>query len=355
MQKKPTLKSLAAELGLSITTVSRALADYSDVSLKTREQVRSAAERVGYVANQNARRLVTGRTDMVGIVLPFPPDDVDVPEVNDPFINEFLRHIAHGLQQLPHLDLVVGYAHDDGDPLGAYERFVQGRRVDGFFVTRTLARDERVDYLLRHNMPFVCHGRTEHAERHAWVDTDARRGFEAATQRLLELGHERIALVNIPDRYNTARLRAQGYRCAMQSAGLGAVTRNCELTMHRGYEASLALLRAPAPPTALLCSTDILAVGAMRAVREEGLTPGRELSVIGADNLPLARFLEPDLASMTYSYEQVGHVMVEMLERQLRDRRVAPEHHLVDFELVERGSMGPRPVSSAPTMEEFTE
>ena len=125
-------RSLATELGLSITTVSRALGGYSDVSPKTREKVRATAERAGYVANQNARRLVTGRTNMVGIVLPFPPDEDDAPDVNDPFINEFLRHIAHALQRLPQLDLIVGYAHDDHDRLGVYDRFVQGRRVDGF-------------------------------------------------------------------------------------------------------------------------------------------------------------------------------------------------------------------------------
>ena len=344
---KPTLKSLAAELGLSITTVSRALADYSDVSSTTREQVRSAAERVGYVPNQNARRLVTGRTDMVAIVLPFPPDDADAPDVNDPFISDFLRHVAHGLRHLPYLDLVVGYAHEDHGQLGVYERFVRGHRVDGFFVTRTLTHDGRIEYLLEQNMPFVCHGRTQHADRHAWVDTDARRAFEAATRRFVDLGHERIALVNMPKRYYTAGLRTEGYVAAMQAAGLDIDSRHCEVTMQNGYATALSLLRSPEPPTALLCSTDILAVGAMRAIREAGQTPGREVSVIGADNLSLARLLEPELASMTYSYEHVGNVMVQMLEKQLRNKRIVPQNHLVDFTLIERGSLGPRHASRA--------
>lgn len=278
---------------------------------------------------------------MVGIVLPFPLDEADAPEVNDPFINEFLRHIAHALQRLPHLDLIVGYAHEDRDPLGVYKRFVQGRRVDGFFVARTLTADDRVDYLLKHKVPFVCHGRTRHAEQHAWVDTNATQAFEAATRRLLALGHERIALLDMPARYYTSGLRVRGYATAMQSVGLDVVTSECEPKMQRGHEIARSMLQGGEPPTAFLCSSDILAVGAMRAVRECGLRPGREVSIIGADNLPLARLLEPDLASMSYSYEQVGKVMVDMLEQQLGRQEIVPQQKLFDFEFIERGSLGP--------------
>lgn len=338
MVTKPTLKSLATELGLSITTVSRALANYPEVSARTRDQVRAAAQRVGYVPNQTARRLVTGRTNAIGIVLPSPSDD---PYVNDPFINELLRHIAHALQRLPQLDLVVSYAHSDQDTLDIYKRFVQGGRVDAFFIARTLVRDERVEYLLQQGIPFVCHGRTQIADQHAWVDTDARRGFAAATEHLLALGHRRIVLLNLPAQYFTARLRADGYAAAMQVAGLEVVVNDCELSMRSGYEVAAALLRHPNPPTALVCATDIIAVGAMRAIRESGQTPGKRISVIGTDNLALVRLLEPNLASVTYSYQRLGRVMVSMLERQLANREILPEHQLIDFQLIERGSLGP--------------
>ena len=341
MVTKPTLKSLAAELGLSITTVSRALADYSDVSPTTRDLVRAAAERVGYVPNQAARHLVTGRANAVGIVLPSPNDELYDPYVNDPFFNELLRHIVYALQDLPQLDLIVSYAHADQDTLDIYKRFAQGHRVDGFFVARTYVHDKRVDYLLKQGIPFVCHGRTQNADRHAWVDTDARQGFKVATQHLVTLGHERIVLLNLPTDYHTAHLRAQGYTEAMQAAGLEIASRHCELRMQSGYETALALLQSTTPPTALLCSTDIIAVGAMRAIRQLGLTPGEEVSVLGTDNLALVRLLEPDLASITYSYQHVGRVMVEMLERQLTNRPTLPEHQLIDFQLIERRSLGP--------------
>ena len=340
---KPTLKSLAAELGLSITTVSRALAGYADVSPSTREQVRLAAERAGYVPNLNARRLVTGRTDAVGIVLPFPADELFDPYVNDPFINELIRHLAHALQRLPELDLIVGYAHRDQDLLDVYKRFIRGRRVDAFFLPRTEVQDQRVEYLLGQGIPFVCHGRTQYSDRHAWVDSNAKQGFAGATRRFLKLGHERIALLNMPARYFTAGLRAEGYAETMRAAGLEALVKDCELRMQSSYLAAKALLQSPAPPTALLCATDILAVGALRAVRELGRVAGKDVSVIGADNLPLARLLEPDLASMTYSYEHISSVMVTMLKQQLADQQILPAHQLIDFQLIERGSLGPYP------------
>ena len=345
MTTKTTLKTLAADLGLSITTVSRALAGYSDVSPKTREQVRLAAERVGYIPDHSARRLVTGRTNTVGVVLPFPNDVFYDPYVNDPFVNEILRHSVHALQRLPHMDLIVAYAHGSQDTLDIYKRFVQGSRVDGFFVTRTHVHDERVDYLLKQGMPFVCHGRTDRQDEHAWIDTDARQGFAKATQQFLALGHQRIVLLNLPAYYFTAQLRAEGYTASMQAASLEAVAVNCELRMHSGYETALSLLQSGQPPTAFLCATDIIAVGVMRAIREARLTPGKEVSVMGTDNLPLARLLEPDLASMSYSYEHVGHVMVDMLERQLVAQRIMPQHELIDFQLIERDSLGPCIVS----------
>lgn len=341
MANKPTLKSLAAELGLSITTVSRALANYPDVSPKTREQVRIAAERVGYVPDQSARRLVTGRTNTVGVVLPFPSDEFHDPYVNDPFVNEILRHSAHALQRLPDMDLIVSYAHSSQDTLNIYKRFVQGRRVDGFFITRTQVHDQRVEYLLEQGVPFVTHGRTQSADKHAWVDTDARQGFANTTQRFIALGHQRIVLLNLPAPYFTAQLRAQGYTAAMESAGLESRVINCELRMQSGFETAMNSLRGPNPPTAFLCATDIIGVGAMQAIREAKLSPGQEVSVVGTDNLPLARLLEPNLASMTYSYQHVGHVMVDMLERQLGERRIVPQHELIDFALIERGSLGP--------------
>ncbi len=311
------------------------------MSPKTRERVRSAADRVGYVPNESARRLVAGRTNAVALVLPYPSDEAYDPYVNDPFINELLRHLSHALQRLLQIDLIVSYAHRHDDMLNIYQRFVRGHRVDAFFVPRTQVPDPRVDYLLENGVPFVCHGRTEHSDEHAWVDTDARSGFAAATRRLLELGHERIALLNLPTEYFTSTLRASGYTDSMSAAGLPVNVASCDLRMESGYQTALSLLQSPVRPTALLCGTDIVAVGAMRAIRELGLAPGKDVSVVGADNLPLSRLLEPDLASLTYSYEDISAVMVDMLEHQLVERTIIPDHHLFDFQLIERESLGP--------------
>jgi len=337
---KATLKTLASELGLSITTVSRALAGYSDVSATTRERVHAMAQQLGYVPNQSARRLVTGRSNAVGIVLPFPGNDSHDPYVTDPFINEILRHIAHALQHRQNLDLIVGYAHDNDDVINTYQRFVQGQRVDGFLLTRTYRDDPRVDYLLKQGIPFVCHGRTQRMAEHAWVDTDATQGFMAATQRLQTLNHQQITLLNIPEHFYSAALRAQGYTQAMHAAQLNTNIIHCELRLQSAYDIVLDLLRSATPPTAFLCASDILAVGALRAIRDQNRVPGRDISVIGTDDLPLARLLEPDLASLGYSFQHTGAVMMDMLHQQIAARRIIPNHKLIDFQLHDRPSLG---------------
>ena len=338
MTTKPTLKSLAAELGLSITTVSRALADYSDVSPRTRQRVRQAARQIGYIPNQSARRLVTGRADAVGMIVPLPDD-----QLHDPFISELLVHIAQALHKLPHLDLLLSYAPEDNQggtsELEIYRRFIQGRRVDAFIVARTRHNDPRTDFLLQHKVPFISHGRTRYKEKHAWVDTDAQAGFALATGRLLELQHRRIALLNLPSDLFTAELRSLGFQAAMNAAGLTGTIVNCELQEQSAYQSSRELLRQTSAPTALLCASDTLALGALKAVRELGLTPGRDVSIIGCDDLPLVRLLEPELTSLGYSFQQIGEIIVGLLQQYLQQPH-SPPSQLMQYQLHERGSIG---------------
>lgn len=331
---KPTLKSLAAELGLSITTVSRALADYDDVSPKTRTRVKQVAQRLGYIPNQSARRLVTGRADAVGMIVPLPHD-----ELHDPFISELLVHIAQALHRLPHLDLLLSYAHQGDSELDIYRRFVQGRRVDAFIIARTRKNDPRVDFLLHHHMPFISHGRTGQSADHAWVDTDARHGFALATRRLIEYHHRRIVLLNLPSDLYTAELRSIGFHTEMSAAGLAGTVVNCELQERSAYQTTLGLLRQTPAPTALLCASDVLALGALKALRELGLSPGKDVSIVGCDDLSLVRLLEPELASLSYSFQHLGEVMVDLLQQAMQQTGSLPRQ-LIRYQLVERKTLG---------------
>lgn len=338
MTTKPTLKSLAAELQLSVTQVSRALAGYDDVSPATRSRVREAARRVGYAPNLTARRLVTGRANAIAMIVPLPND-----ELHDPFVSELLIHITQAMQDSPHLDLLLSYAAVGAQELELYQRFISSRRVDGFILIRTQYNDPRIQLLLEHKIPFITHGRSRCSDQHAWVDTDAMQGFADATKRLLELQHHHIALLNLPADLYTASLREEGFRHQLAERGLSGTVINCSLQQHSAYQATVQLMQQQSPPTALLCSSDILALDALKALRELGLNPGSDVSVIGCDDLPLVHVFEPELASLSYSFQTMGELLVRSLQAILQPAHGLLPQRLVQYELQQRATLAACP------------
>jgi len=202
-----------------------------------------------------------------------------------------------------------------------YRRLVDGRRADAMIVVRTRAHDERVEFLKERGLPFVTHGRTARPEAHAFIDGDGAAGFCDATHLLASLGHRRIAHLAAPKDFMFARLRRRGWL-----AGLGEHDLTSEFeaasepTELGGYEAARALLARPRPPTALLCATDSIAVGALRALKEAGLEAGQDVAVIGHDNLPSAAFTDPPLSTMEIDAPDVGRELAELLMARLGGR-----------------------------------
>jgi LacI family transcriptional regulator len=209
-----TLKELARSLDLSITTVSRALAGYSDVAARTRERVRAAAAAHDYRPHALARRLQKGRSEAVALVLPAEPGHFD-----EPLFMEMIVAIGARLARAD-LDLIVMAAREGPEEDKAYRRLVEGRRADAAIVVRTRRRDTRIRYLLDHGFPFVAHGRSEEPGDYAFVDGDGEAAFRAATAMLAARGHRTIALINAPEQFMFAHLRAKGWRTALAEAGL---------------------------------------------------------------------------------------------------------------------------------------
>jgi LacI family transcriptional regulator len=339
-----TLARIAARLGLSVTTVSRALAGYDDVARATRQRVAAEARRIGYRPNTIARRLQSGRTDAVGIVLPTGPGQFD-----DPFFLRLLAAIGPRLRAAG-LDLLVTTARPGAEEMEAYRHLVEGRRVDGMLLARTRVRDPRIAYLQIQDMPFVAHGRSVTRTPFAHVDIDSETAFHDATMRLIGLGHTRIGLIGAPAAYMFARLRRAGWRRALAEAGLPACHHEAaEPTEENGSIIARRMLAAPAPPTALLCATDRLAVGALHALSAAGLRAGRDVSVIGYDDLPQATYTAPPLTTIAQPIGEAAVLLVEML-LSLRDG-ISPAtlHRILPARLVPRGSDGPAPRAGTAT------
>ena len=276
------LKQLSRVLGLSPTTVSRALNGYSEVSEATRQRVVAAAAELGYKPNFAARRLALQKSETVGII--YPPD---VGELGDPRFLEVVGGLTERFGELG-IDLLIVTTRQQ-DELSTYARMVQGRRVDSLLVARTRVDDSRIDYLLEAGFPFIAYGRTSRSDEHPWFDFDNALGTELAMQRLLGFGHRRIAYVQAPQALSFAAQRFDGYRRGLQQAGLAERAEwvvPCGMSRRAGFDAMHHLLALPQRPSAVIVDNNLAGIGAVRALLDAGVALGRDMSVIVYDGVP---------------------------------------------------------------------
>ncbi|GAB3260474.1 helix-turn-helix transcriptional regulator [Chitinimonas naiadis] len=276
------LKALSQTLNLSMTTVSRALNGYSDVSEKTRERVIAAARTLGYQPNPVARSLAMGRANAIGIVHPLEHGDVA-----DPRFLEVVAGLTEGLAPA-NIDLLIASATHRGE-LDTYDRLVHGKRVDGFILARTLCQDERIDYLRQAGIPFLAYGRSAQCEQYPWFDFDNEAGTVLAVERLLELGHRQIGYIHASLQYNFAHQRYAGFERSLRQHGLPLQPQwrlSAGLARSSGHAAMTALLDLAERPSAVIVDNNLAGEGAIRALLDRGIALGRELSVIVYDGIP---------------------------------------------------------------------
>lgn len=341
-----SIARLADHLGLSAGTVSRALNGYTDIAVKTRERVQEAAREFGYRPSSAARRLARGVVETVGFVLPKNHDG----RLSDPFLAEVLDGIAAELAAHD-WDLLVAAVPEGHDETGVMDRLIRDGKVGGFIITRTRRADTRVDFLRGTGIPFVVHGRTEHHDDYAWLDIDSEKAFIDAVEYLVGLGHRRIALLGGDLVMNFAWLRREGFITAMTAAGLDpSLIIDGVSNEVAAQSATAELLQRPDRPTAILCVTDAVAIGAIHAISRAGLKAGREVSVIGYDGLPMGEAVEPALTTMSQETYDAGREVGRMLLAQARRPKGAPpeiSQTLWEAKLTLRASANP-PVG-APT------
>jgi LacI family transcriptional regulator len=336
------LKDLAESLGLSQTTVSRALNGYPEVSEATRQRVLEAAHRSHYRPNPSARRLATGRAGAVGAVLPTSRN-----LLVDPHFVEFLAGVGEGLVE-HEMDIVLCPSHG-GDETGTYRRIVAGHRVDALILSGALVVDERVPLLSHLRQPFVMHGRTNTDVPYAWLDIDNEDAFRRATSYLLDLGHRRIALINGSTRFAFAVQREGGFRAAFPGRGLSPDPRligEGQMTDEIGYRLTQRFLAEAPRPTAFLVSSMMMTLGCLRAIRAAGLTLGADVSLIAHDDMfPFlnADAMVPPLTTVRSSIRAAGTRVAEMIVGLLAGQPPETLHELWPVEMVIRASTGPAP------------
>jgi LacI family transcriptional regulator len=335
---------LAHDLGLSISTVSRALNGYDDVSPATKQRVLKRAREIGYRANPGARRLKSGKTSMVGVILPSGTEGM---RFVDSVASSLLGGVEVELENGGYSLIATMQTRNDLEREAAlYDNFIKGGWVDALLLVRTRTSDARIDLVRRAHIPFVTYGRTDTAEPYAWVDTDNEKAFYMATLRQFEFGHRRIALLNGPLEYNFVRLREKGYTRALAKHRIvpdRLLMLNGDLSEMSGYAMCRSLLVSAQRPTALVCATDAIAIGAMAACRERGIAVGKEMSVVGYGNSSASAFSDPPLTTIDHAvFDNGRHIGQSLLKLIRGEAKPADIHYLEPVVLVPRTSDCPR-------------
>lgn len=330
------LKELSQLLGLSQTTVSRALNGYPEVNEETRRRVMQAAREHGYQPNAAARRLATGKANAIGCV---------APGAMAPQFLEFLAGVAEQAGK-EGLDVVLASADGSGEET-AYRRLASHGQVDAILLFAPDRNDPRLSLLSELDLPFIVYGRSPGADGFAHLDFDEEAAFHNAARLLAQLGHRAVALMNGPKSSAASAMRENGARRALKEAGLDlsrALAVSGAASEAEGYEAARQLLDADPRPTGVLCASLFAAKGLERAAAERGLAIGADLSVIAHDDG--FDFLDPDtfatpLTTMRAPLRKAGRRIAERLSARIKGLEKGPKAEVWQAELVVRASIAP--------------
>ncbi|MCW6507481.1 LacI family DNA-binding transcriptional regulator [Lichenifustis flavocetrariae] len=331
------IRRLAAELGISIGTVSRALNDRTDVNSQTRARVREAAERLGYVANHSGRSLRQGSTGTVGVLW-------RVSESLETHGDPFSVALFDGMQtelaaQGRDLVLLMTQPHEQLDRV---RRVVERRMVDALILPWTEIDDPRLDHVAAQRFPFVALGRSRSGGDHAWIDLDFETAGRTTIERLAGLGHRHIGLMASSRELMQGAVLTEACQAALAALGLppAAVVPD-SLTEAGGYLASAALMERHPRPTALIANSERMAVGAYRLAAERGFVVGQDVAVIAiASDNALCRYLSPSLTCFDPAPFSLGRRLAEVALDQLVAPLTRKTEQLWPMRLIERESDG---------------
>lgn len=343
-----TIRDVAREAGVSVKTVSRAMNDHPDVSASTRASVRAVASALGYRANPAARGLRMGSTGMIALL---------APDLLNPHFTELTRHVQAITRAQGTLSVLSSYdSLDPASAIAGVRSFIE-HRVDGLIWMTESIPGEALEAILAAKLPTVTSvamppiGAGHIRSVTGGMDPPAyERAAYEAVHHLLGLGHRRIAYVAESPTVTGVQARIRGFRRAMEDYGLPPdaaplfpETNPVLPTSAFGYEATRELLATGDRPTAICASSDMVALGVLRAIDELGLDVPGDISVVGHDGVTHSAYTVPPLTTMQTPYEAWCRTALALL-RQLIDSSERPEPVCTDtFTLVVRGSTGPPP------------
>ena len=307
-----TIVDVAAEAGVSFGTVSRVINNDVHVRSETRSRVLEAMQRLGFVANRQARSLAGGKTNSIGLL---------VPDLGTGYIGEIIRGIDAELS-LQNLDLILYTTHRTAAKEANYVANLAQGMVDGLLLVLPRSPQDYIETLMGRNFPFVFIDHQGSGGACPAVGATNWQGAYHATEYLIGLGHKRIGFITGSMDLGCAVDRLEGYRAALRTHHISGATDlvyEGAFFQPDGYAGASALLDLTDPPTAIFASNDVMAMGAMDAIRNRGRRIPEDISVIGFDNIPQSAMVYPPLTTVQQPLEKMGRAATQILLDILKD------------------------------------
>jgi LacI family transcriptional regulator len=338
MTRRITSSDIARAAGVSQTTVSFVLnnTEGASISAKTRARVLNVAQALGYVPNSAARTLVSGRSRTLGLVLAH-GDLMSFDAFAPPLMFGISRVCnAHGYKLLVE-------AVEHRSTRNAYFDLTRSKSIDALIVLNSSSEDEGLVRLIESKFPVILFGSIGHPEENS-ISPNTWRAAEHATRHLIQLGHHQIAHITYaPARYVGANERFKAYRRALDRAKVNYnenLVASGDFSMASGYQAMREILSRRQRPTALFAGNDTIAVGAISALREAGLSVPDDVAVVGFDDLPIAAYTFPKLTTVTTQAGVQGEKAALAAIALLQGERVGKRDCNLSLELIVRESCG---------------
>ena len=328
------LKDIARELNVSVITVSKALRGNTDISEATRQRVLTRMKEVDYQPNMTARGLATGRSSIVGLI---------VPDLLNPFFSELAKSLGGALRKQSY-GLILASSEDDPEVEKSEIRMMLARGVDALLIASCQEKLEGFMSVHNQGTPFLLLDRPFPHLRASFVGTDDFCGGKLATEHLIQLGRRRLAYIGSPD-LGPAADRFRGFRFALRDNDIElredlilCSAREENTGDDAGYEMMCALLKRKSKPNGVFCHNDVVAIGAMKATLDAGLAIPKDIAFVGFDNVKYSKYLQIPLTSVDQSTQQLGETAAQLALDLIGKRVDKPKSILLAPTLVVRES-----------------
>ncbi|MGE8203002.1 LacI family DNA-binding transcriptional regulator [Heyndrickxia sp. NPDC080065] len=306
-----TIKDIARVAGVSVTTVSRGLNGYSDVSEKTREKILRVAKELNYSPNTLARSLVMNKSKTIGLLV----SGLNKSSAKDNITFEMLSGINEFVGESDY-DLVLFSTTSTKQREKTYTQLCKERRVDGVIIQGIRTDDPYLKEVVESEIPCVLIDIPLTSPNVGYVTTDNVLGAKKGVQHLIDSGHTNIGLINGHDFAFVSQQRLQGYKDAFQKANLPIRNEwiaNGEFSEEAAEQAALKLLKEHPELTAVFCASDLMALGVIKAARKMGIEVPKELSIVGFDDIILASYVTPSLTTISQNTFRMGYEATKLL------------------------------------------